>query len=242
MDAIARKDQVIAALGGVEVEIRTDRREVLDYLSEFYALRSELSWAARWVVDARLGAVRPPMESNPYGVGYQAIAQHRRVTLRAPSLFDLQVTARKVVREVFLDDCERRRYAMLHASAVARPDKCQVVLFIGEKRAGKTTLALRCMLDHGWQLLSNDHLIVFADPPVEREGVVPGARLSLTSLPTLIPVKIGTFLDLEGRLPEPWDVQGLDVEAYRAMPVEQRRRLDVGVVYTYRRLGQDNRC
>jgi hypothetical protein len=118
---------------------------------------------------------------------------------------------------------------MVHASAIWRDDA--VVVFAADKRGGKTTLALRAVLEHGWQLLSNDHLILYQDDAA--------GGLVATSLPTPIPVKVGTFLDLQGRLPPPWDGAGVDVEAFRAMPRAERYRYDIGVYFSYRRLGQD---
>ena len=195
------------------------------------------------------------MPRNPFGVGYAADPARRRLVLRAATLFDLQVTTRKCVREVFIDDCERRRYVMLHASAVASPPTAQgrrrVVLFVGEKRAGKTTLALRCVFDRGWQLLSNDHLILIANPRADLGAasgptgpVAAEARLVVTSLPTLIPVKVGTLTDLldryGDRLPEPWDTQGAAIGEYRAMPARQRSALMSACWSPTRQLAQDN--
>jgi hypothetical protein len=124
---------------------------------------------------------------------------------------------------------------MLHASAIA--DNRRVIIIAGNKGSGKTTLALRGALVHGMRYLSNDHLIIY---PGEAPDVALHSRLVLTSLPTPIPVKVGTYLDLEQILPEPWDTEGTDLARYRAMPRRDRYQHDVRVVYTYRRLGQDN--
>jgi hypothetical protein len=104
-------------------------------------------------------------------------------------------------------------------------------VFVGDKGSGKTTLALKAAIGHRMRYLSNDHLIVY------RNGV---GNLTLTSLPTFIPLKIGTFLDLEGHLPEPWDSEGLDVDAHRRLPRAETYALDRRVLYTYRRLGQES--
>jgi hypothetical protein len=58
--------------------------------------------------------------------------------------------------------------------------------------------------------LSNDHLIVFGDANAEQAAPL-ASRLTLTALPTPIPIKIGTYVDLEERLPPPWDTEGLFV-------------------------------
>lgn len=235
--------RVIAVLGDVVVEVRTSRDQagqaLLDYLGEFYRLEPAQADTSAWRVDARLGKPGSEFQLNPFGVGYLANEQQQTLTLRAAALFDLQVTTRKCVREVFLDACEQARYVMLHASAIADPEGGRVVIFVGDKRAGKTTLALGAVVEHGWSLLSNDHLIVFAHDTGDLDGQ-DGGPLVVTSVPTLIPVKVGTLLDLEDALPEPWDSQGVDVADYRHMPAQQRYTFDARVLYTYRRLGQDN--
>lgn len=46
----------------------------------------------------------------------------------------------------------------------------------------------------------------------------------VTSLPTPIPVKIGTYLDYAEQLGPPWDNDGVEVEEYRRMPRSQPSR------------------
>jgi hypothetical protein len=69
--------------------------------------------------------------------------------------------ARRLLRDLWL---VRRRdtspLAFLHASAV--DDGRNLVAFIGDKRAGKTSLMLDATLRRGWRLVTNDCLIVFA--------------------------------------------------------------------------------
>ncbi|MGC4858189.1 hypothetical protein [Micromonospora sp. DT41] len=172
----------------------------------------------------------PDASTNQWGVSWRIDRRDQRVHLRAEAAESLSITARKCVREVLVDHCEQRRYTMLHASAVV--DQARTIVVVGDKGSGKTTLALKAALRHGMRYVSNDHLIMY-----ERDGA---GTLTMTSLPTLIPLKIGTFLDLESALPKPWDRDGLDVEAYRASPRSEVHSLDRRVLYTYRRLGHDN--
>ena len=149
----------------------------------------------------------------------------RRARICAEDPRNLAITTRKAVREVLLDYCEARGYVMLHASAVARGGR--VVIVAGDKGAGKTTLALSAALRGGWRYLSNDHLILYRH----------GGALVATSLPTPIPVKAGTYLDYEALLPQPWENEGTDVEAARALPRPLRYASEGRLLYTFRSLG-----
>lgn len=64
--------------------------------------------------------------------------------------------------------------------------------------------------------------------------------LIATSLPTPIPIKIGTYLDYTEQLGHPWENEGVDIEAFRRMPARQRYGYDRRLLYTYRGLGQVN--
>src|SRR5262245_11858310 len=75
---------------------------------------------------------------------------------------------------------------MLHASAVVNDER--VIIVVGDKGSGKTTLGLKAALLHGMRYLSNDHLIVFGDANAEQAAPL-ASRLILTALPTPIPLK-----------------------------------------------------
>lgn len=45
----------------------------------------------------------------------------------------------------------------MHAAAVARDDRC--IVFVGPSGSGKSTLALDLCLNHGFELIANDHLV-----------------------------------------------------------------------------------
>lgn len=228
--------RVSYALGPVTVELHTDQAEVTDYLDDFYQSTEAASGPA-WVVDARVGAA-PGMSRNRYGVAYAADPAVREVVVRAPDPLNLAMTTRKAIREALVEFCERRRYTMLHASAVA--DTRRVLVVVGDKGSGKTTLALRGALVHGLRYVSNDHLIIYPDAAAGPGASQVADRLVLTSLPTPIPVKVGTYLDLEHLLPAPWDTEDIDLTEYRRMPRSEWYRHDVRVLYTYRRLAQPN--
>jgi hypothetical protein len=221
-------------LGPVTVELSTDQPAVVDYLAEFYPINTTVSGKPDWIVDARVGP-SGGMRRNAYGVAYAADPGVRTVVVRADDPINLAMTTRKTVRDTLVGFCESRRHTMLHASAIA--DDQRVIIVAGDKGSGKTTLALRGVLMHGMRFISNDHLIIYPDSGT---GTALPGQLVLTSLPTPIPVKVGTYLDLEQLLPEPWDTEGIDIGPYRAMPPAERYRHDARVLYTYRRLGQDN--
>jgi hypothetical protein len=220
-------------LGPVAVALCTDEPVVLRYLSDFYTISDDAADDAVWTVDARLGS-GAGMRRNPWGVAFDGHELNRVLCLRAGSALDLAMTTRKALREALVEYCERHRYVMLHASAFA--DEHRVVLVVGDKGSGKTTLALRAFLHHGCQYVSNDHLILYPEPGAGSES----DRLVITSLPTPIPLKVGTYLDLERRLPPPWDDEGLDIARFWAMPAAERYRHDQRLLFTYPRLGQTN--
>lgn len=226
--------RVMCLLGPVTVELSTDQPAVVEYLAEFYPITTTVSGKPDWVVDARVGP-GGGMRRNAYGVAYAADPGVRTVVVRADDPLSLAMTTRKTVRDTLVGFCEHRGHAMLHASAIA--DDQRVIIVAGDKGSGKTTLALRGVLMHKMRYVSNDHLIIYPDGGADT--ALPG-QLVLTSMPTPIPVKVGTYLDLEQLLPEPWDAGGIDIAPYRAMPPAERYRHDVRVLYTYRRLGQDN--
>lgn len=215
----------VAELGTARVAVSTDAPELITYLREFYPL-SARPGPVDWSLQARLAEPEPGMALTPWRVGYRADAVTRRAVICTRNLRDLAVTTRKTVREVLLDYCEARGYVMLHASAVT--DGARVILVVGDKGSGKTTLALHAALARGFRLLSNDHLILY-----QQTG-----ELVLTSLPTPLPIKVGTYLDYEYLLGEPWDHEDVDIEDVRRLPHPQRYAQGRRLLYTYRGLGQ----
>ncbi|WP_085014583.1 hypothetical protein [Frankia sp. KB5] len=220
----------VADLGPVRVAVVTDHDGLVGYLRDFYPLEEDIdrNGVVGWTVHARLTEPEPGMALTPWRVGFRADRDSRRAVICSTNPRDLAITVRKAIREVLVDYCEARQYTMLHASAVA--DDQRVVIVVGHKGSGKTTLALGAALNGGYRYLSNDHLILYRT----RDGLV------VTSLPTPIPVKIGTYFDHAERLGRPWENEGVDLEEFRRMPRQQRYGHDVRLLYTYRSLGQVN--
>jgi hypothetical protein len=220
----------VVDLGPVRVAVALDHDGLIDYLRDFYPLEvhAERDGAVDWVIETRMGEPVPGMALTPWGVGYRADPDTRRALICSTNAGDLAVTTRKAIREVLLEYCEAHRYTMLHASAVA--DDERVVVVVGDKGSGKTTLALNAALTSGYRYLSNDHLIVYRT----------GEGLVVTSLPTPIPVKVGTYFDYADRLGQPWEDEGVDLDEFRRMPPRQRYGHDRRLLYTYRGLGQTN--
>lgn len=83
----------------------------------------------------------------------------------------LALAAARLAREAIRGQFLRDGWAVLHSSAVVRPDDGATVLTFGDKGAGKTTTAL-LLASRGWQLLANDRVLV--RPSGERDvEVVP---------------------------------------------------------------------
>ncbi len=211
----------VADLGSVRVAVATDHLGLLDYLRDFYPLDKphDAESPADWTIEARLAAPVPGMTLTPWQVGYRADRDTRHAMIRSTDARNLAITTRKAIREVLLDYCEAHRYTMLHASALANDQ--HVIIVVGDKGSGKTMLAVNGALTAGYRYLSNDHLILYRTAD----------DLVLTSLPTPIPIKIGTYLDYADQLGEPWENEGVDIEAYRRMPVEQRYGHDRRLLY-----------
>lgn len=199
-------------VGPVDVDLLTDDPGLMSYLAEFYELAAHAPRVGdRWTIEVRRVAPSAAMWRDPWDVGF-AVDEHRRtIWVRTQNPRDLRIATRKLARELLVHHCEQLRYVMLHASAFACDDR--VIIVVGDKGAGKTTLALRAVLDHGWVYVANDHLILYAEGGAVRSA----DRLVVTSLPTFIPVKLGTFADLQARLPEPYDTEGIDPDALAAV-------------------------
>jgi hypothetical protein len=204
---VSSEHRCVADLGPVRVAVATDHGGLVNYLRDFYPLDENTDRAdtVGWTIEARLGEPEPGMALTPWRVGYRADGDTRRAVICSTNPRDLAITVRKAIREVLLDYCETHRYTMLHASAVA--DEQRVIIVVGDKGSGKTTLALGAALGNGCAYLSNDHLILYRTP----EGLV------VTSLPTPIPVKIGTYFDYVDWLGQPWENEGVNLEEFQGV-------------------------
>ncbi len=218
---------VLVRLGEATVAVRSTVAWVRETIAQFYPVAA--TGVPQWTVTAFGEPAPAEVVRNGFGVGVRVDPLARQVTVWSASVLDLAVTVRKIVREVFLGGCERAGHTMVHASAIYTDE--QVVIFAADKRGGKTTLALRAVLDHGWRWLSNDHLIVLPDGQ---------GGLGATSLPTLIPVKAGTLVELWDRLPAPWDLNGFDISVWQQVPARQLHAADDAAYFTFAGFGQPN--
>jgi hypothetical protein len=105
---------------------------------------------------------------------------------------------RKLVREVWLArNAPGGDYFYLHASAV--DDGERVVVFTGDKRAGKTTMMLDAVARHGYRLFTNDGLLF----------VRSGSDVVMAPLPTLAKIRgdvVSRYLPyLRGRPLDPFN-------------------------------------
>ena len=218
--------QAVLDLGPLQVAVRTDEQRVIDYLRAFYTVIEDTpERQVTAVIEARLAEPEPGMGRTRWNVGYRA-SSDRSVLLCGTELTHLAITTRKVAREPLLAFCADRGGLMLHAAALA--DEQRLVVLVGDAGAGKTSVALNGVLRTRMWLVSNDHLLLYRD----------GSRLVATSLPTPIPVKIGTYAGYAAELGRPWhgELTAL-TDSWRLSP---QQRNDQTVYVTYPHLGQPN--
>ncbi|MFZ4266649.1 hypothetical protein [Streptomyces arboris] len=104
-------------------------------------------------------------------IGYRCTPSTGRLVLSGVGVMELALAAARLAREVVRGQLLRDGWAVLHASAVVRPEDGATLLTFGGKGAGKTTTAL-LLASAGWQLLANDR--VLTRPTGERDvEVVP---------------------------------------------------------------------
>lgn len=105
------------------------------------------------------------------GIAYRSTPSSGRLVLSGTDVQPLALAAARIAREAIRGQLLRDGWAVLHSSAVVRPEDGATLLTFGDKGAGKTTTAL-LLASHGWQLLANDRVLV--RPTGERDvEVVP---------------------------------------------------------------------
>jgi len=172
------------------VEVTADDPSVLRYLAAFFERtpdRCGLPPAARLTVSGTAPATDAPALRTAHGV--TVTRNQDTVTVTGPRLRDRAITARKVVRALWLERLLAGEATILHASAAA--DARRVLIFTGASGAGKSSLMLDAVLRHGWQYLGDDRVALW-----ERDG-----RLHLAPLPSVVRVRQGTARALGSRLP-----------------------------------------
>lgn len=104
-------------------------------------------------------------------IGYRCTPSTGRLVLSGVGVMELALAAARLAREVVRGQLLREGWAVLHASAVVRPEDGATLFAFGGKGAGKTTTAL-LFASAGWRLLANDR--VLTRPTGERDvEVVP---------------------------------------------------------------------
>ncbi|OON77012.1 hypothetical protein [Streptomyces tsukubensis] len=93
------------------------------------------------------------------GIAYRSTPLSGRLVLAGTDAQRLALAAARLAREAIRGQLLREGWAVLHSSAVVRPDDGAALLAFGGKGAGKTTTAL-LLASHGWQLLANDRVLV----------------------------------------------------------------------------------
>jgi hypothetical protein len=102
---------------------------------------------------------------------YRSTPSSGRLVVVGTDAGPLALTAARLARESIRGQLLRDGWAVLHSSAVVRPEDGATLLTFGGKGAGKTTTAM-LLASHGWQLLANDRVLV--RPTGERDvEVVP---------------------------------------------------------------------
>ncbi|RDG38045.1 phosphoenolpyruvate carboxykinase (ATP) [Streptomyces corynorhini] len=93
------------------------------------------------------------------GIAYRSTPSSGRLVLAGADAQPLALAAARLAREAIRGRLLRDGWAVLHSSAVVRPEDGATLLTFGDKGAGKTTTAL-LLASHGWQLLANDRVLV----------------------------------------------------------------------------------
>lgn len=92
-------------------------------------------------------------------IAYRSSPLSGRLTLTGIGVMELSLAAARLAREVIRGHLLRDGWAVLHSSAVVRPQDGATLLAFGGKGAGKTTTAL-LLASSGWRLLANDRVLV----------------------------------------------------------------------------------
>lgn len=130
----------------------------------------EVEYARHRMLVARDGEDTIAMSPDE-AIGYRCTPSTGRLALSGVGVTELALAAARLAREVVRGQLLRDGWAVLHASAVVRPEDGATLLAFGGKGAGKTATAL-LLASVGWKLLANDRVLV--RPTGERDvEVVP---------------------------------------------------------------------
>lgn len=211
------------------VKVRTDSKDVIDYLRRFYSESENEQGNPLWTFTAyqreSIQWDNAPSLTK-YGVKHSTDIENRRTCFQQEDALHLKITTRHAIREIFMHSCESHKFTMLHGSAVSNGE--HLILFLGNNCAGKTTLALDAVFNSGYRLISNDYLIAYKH----------GDNIVFTTLPAFISIKIGTYFHFESKLPKPDPTNEADPSQFRNLSEDELRGLDVPIYYSFADLGQ----
>jgi hypothetical protein len=142
----------------VVVSVDTDEAITISYLDAFYRRApagARPAWRIHVTFDGPPPGVVPMLD--PYGVPIHQDGNDLHVFGDYPPV-DTRLTVRKLARRCWLGSVIRDPFTIAHASAFHNDD--HVILVAGDKRAGKTTLMLDAIANHGYRIITNDVLVV----------------------------------------------------------------------------------
>ncbi|MFD5788545.1 hypothetical protein ACFWH1_18225 [Streptomyces sp. NPDC127037] len=160
----------VCAGAAVLADVNADGYEEITRLVHDGRPTEEVDYAKHPLLVARDG--QDIVATSPEeGVAYRSTPFTGRLALAGTHAQPLALAAARLAREAIRGQLLRDGWAVLHSSAVVRPDDGATLLTFGDKGAGKTSTAL-LLASHGWQLLANDRILV--RPTGERDvEVVP---------------------------------------------------------------------
>jgi transcriptional regulator with XRE-family HTH domain len=146
-----------------------------------------------WRIETRLSKPLADMALDSSGVGLGVDMSRRVLRVRTQSRPKLCAAVREAICRVQVAEWEHLEPCLLRASAIQRGSL--IVLIVGRRGTGKTTLALDAVLRHGFSLLADEYLVLHRA----------GTGLAIAGLPTAIPVHDGAGRRLGHLLPAPFD-------------------------------------
>ena len=164
-------------IGELTVRVDTNNALLISHLDRLYprALRETIR---SWRFDVRLGSSLHAGQNDSQGITRQRDEVKRILRLRASRPSALLPAVQRELRRLSLREWSRFGFVLLHAAAIHRDGL--LIVFVGGRAAGKTTLALRGVLDHGFELIADDRLVVYRSSHC----------VSVTTLPHDAPVQL----------------------------------------------------
>lgn len=176
---------------------------IYDYLRDFFSITERQSPKREiFVLPSSLEFPPIPARINEHGVRYGLHEPTGDIYLQSENWVDLAICARKAIRELHLNRCEKSGYVVLHGSAMYNENL--VAVFIGTNGVGKTTLSLDGWLNHGFKLIANDHVVVFRE----------GDSFKVSGLTTFVTLKLAHIAHIFPQLSNRVSLHHSTVERY----------------------------